>query len=202
MSRLFTMLIIAFCSLTQLGFSLNQDAKKMTENTKNPVVLIKTNKGFIKAELYADKAPISVKNFLDYATANFYDGTVFHRVIPGFMVQGGGFTPNFEQKKTNAPIKNEAGNGVKNTRGTLAMARTSDVNSATAQFFINVSDNDFLNYRSDKPAEYGYAVFGKVTEGMDVVDAIVKVKTGSYGPHRDVPTEPVVIEGIVIAQPK
>lgn len=202
MSRLFTMLLIAFCSLTQLGFSLNQDAKKMTENTKNPVVLIKTNKGFIKAELYADKAPISVKNFLDYATANFYDGTVFHRVIPGFMVQGGGFTPNFEQKKTNAPIKNEANNGVKNTRGTLAMARTSDVNSATAQFFINVADNDFLNYRSDKPAEYGYAVFGKVTEGMDVVDQIVKVKTGSYGPHRDVPAEPVVIEGIVIAQPK
>lgn len=202
MSRLLTMLLIAFCSLTQLGFSLNPDAKKMNEKTKNPVILIKTNKGFIKAELYADKAPVTVQNFLDYVKENFYNGTVFHRVIPGFMAQGGGFTPNFEQKKTKAPIKNEANNGLKNTRGTLAMARTSDPNSATAQFFINVADNDFLNFRSEKPAEYGYAVFGKVTEGMDVVDAMTKVKTGSFGPHRDVPTEPIVIEDIIVAQPQ
>lgn len=198
MSRLFTMLLIAFCSLTQVGFSLTQDAK-MTEKTKNPVILIKTNKGFIKAELYADKAPVSVKNFLDYVTAHAYNGTIFHRVIPGFMIQGGGFTPSFDQKQTLAPIKNEANNGLKNSRGTLAMARTSDINSATSQFFINVADNDFLNFRSEKPAEYGYAVFGKVTEGMDVVDQIVKVKTGSYGPHRDVPAEPVVIEDVIVA---
>ncbi len=162
-------------------------------NSANPVVVLQTSKGVIKVELDAAKAPKTVESFLAYTGEGFYDGTIFHRVIPGFMVQGGGFTPDMRQKATHAPIKNEAGNGLKNLRGTLAMARTGVVDSATAQFFINVADNDFLNHRDDSPRGFGYAVFGKVIEGMDVVDKIVAVPTGSVGGHGDVPTEPVTI---------
>ncbi len=146
--------------------------------------------GKIVLELYPKKAPITVENFLKYVNSGFYNGTIFHRVIPGFMIQGGGFTPEMEQKPTRAPIKNEADNGLKNDRGTIAMARTSNPNSATSQFFINVANNAPLNY----PSHGGYAVFGKVVEGMDVADKIVNVPTTSVGPHQDVPKKPVVIE--------
>jgi peptidyl-prolyl cis-trans isomerase B (cyclophilin B) len=164
------------------------------EEGGKPVVLLETTKGDIRIELDADKAPKTVENFLAYVDAGHYDGTIFHRVIPGFMIQGGGFTPAMEQKKTRSPIENEAANGLDNDRGTLAMARTSDPDSATAQFFINVVDNDFLNHKSPDPRGMGYAVFGHVTEGMDVVDAIAGVPTTSKGPHQNVPAEPVVIE--------
>jgi len=160
---------------------------------KNPVVLVKTNFGDMKIELYPEKAPITVQNFLDYVSDGHFNQTVFHRVIDGFMIQGGGFTKDFDQKPTKKSIKNEADNGLKNLRGSIAMARTSDVNSATAQFFINVVDNDFLNFKSKSPHEYGYCVFGQVIDGMDIVDKIRKVKTGSKGPHRDVPTETIEI---------
>lgn len=165
-------------------------------STKNPKVLMKTSKGDIEIELYQDKAPITVKNFLDYANEGFYNGTIFHRVIDGFMIQGGGFTSDMAQKPTKAPIKNEADNGLNNSRGTLAMARTSVVDSATGQFFINVVDNPFLDYQS--PSNYGYAVFGKVTKGMSVVDDIKNVKTGSKAGHRDVPVEPVEIISVTV----
>lgn len=157
---------------------------------------METSKGTLKIELDAEKAPKSAANFLQYVDEGFFDGTIFHRVIPDFMIQGGGFTPDMEQKQTHAPIVNEAGNGLKNTRGTLAMARTSVVNSATAQFFINVKDNAFLNHTSESSSGFGYAVFGKVTEGMDVVDKIEGVKTGSSEGMDDVPKEPVVIKSV------
>lgn len=156
-------------------------------------ILIVTNLGNMTAELYPEKAPITVKNFLQYIKDKHFDNTIFHRVIKGFMVQGGGFTKEFEQKKTAPAIKNEAANGLQNTKGTLAMARTSDVDSATSQFFINTSDNFFLDFRSTKPAEFGYCVFGKVIDGMDVLSAIEKVRTGSHGMHRDVPVDAVEI---------
>ena len=159
----------------------------------NPKVELDTSKGKIVIELYSGKAPETVKNFLHYVEAGYYDGTIFHRVIPNFMIQGGGMTADMKNKATNAPIKNEADNGVKNERGTIAMARTGDPHSATAQFFINVVDNDFLNYTGKTQQGWGYAVFGKVVEGMDVVDAIAAVKTGTRGPHRDVPTDTVKI---------
>jgi peptidyl-prolyl cis-trans isomerase B (cyclophilin B) len=160
----------------------------------HPRVALDTSKGRIVIELYADKAPKTVANFLEYVHAGFYNGVIFHRVIPGFMVQGGGFTPDMQQKPTRKTIVNEADNGLKNERGTLAMARTSDPNSASAQFFINVADNGPLDFRSKTPQGWGYAVFGKVVEGMDVVDAIVAVKTTRKGPYDDVPVEPVVIK--------
>jgi cyclophilin family peptidyl-prolyl cis-trans isomerase len=159
----------------------------------NPRVEMDTTKGKIVLELDADKAPKTVENFLAYVDAGFYDGTIFHRVIPNFMIQGGGFTADMQQKKTRAPIDNEANNGLRNERGTIAMARTSDPHSATAQFFINTKNNDFLNHRGKSPQGWGYAVFGRVAEGMAVVDAISGVKTGTRGPFRDVPTDPVVI---------
>ena len=161
-------------------------------------VRMQTNMGTIVLELDSEKAPATVENFVDYAKSGFYDGTVFHRVIPGFMIQGGGFEPGMNQKPTRAAIKNEADNGLTNDNGTVAMARTSDPNSATSQFFINVKDNDFLNYTSSTPQGWGYCVFGKVTEGMDVVHKIEKVATGSRGMHQDVPTEDVVIEKVTI----
>lgn len=154
---------------------------------------IETNLGTITAELDDAKAPITVKNFVEYAKAGHYNGTIFHRVIDGFMIQGGGFTKDMVQKETRDPIKNEAANGLKNDRGTLAMARTMIVDSATSQFFINLVDNDFLNFRSPDMRGFGYAVFGKVTAGMDVVDKIAKVRTGNAGPHQNVPVEPVTI---------
>jgi cyclophilin family peptidyl-prolyl cis-trans isomerase len=156
---------------------------------ENPRVALETSKGKIVLELYADKAPETVKNFLAYVDAGFYDGTIFHRVIPGFMIQGGGFTADMKQKRPQKPIRNEADNGLRNELGTIAMARTQNPHSATAQFFINTVDNDHLNHKSKSTQGWGYAVFGRVVEGMAVVDAISGVKTGA----RDVPTEAVVI---------
>lgn len=158
-----------------------------------PYVELETTMGNIVIELNADKAPNTVANFLNYVKSGHYDGTIFHRVIDGFMIQGGGMDANMSEKATQAPIKNEADNGLKNEVGTIAMARTSDPNSATAQFFINVKDNSSLNYTSPTTQGWGYAVFGKVTEGMDVVNKIKGVPTGKYGSHADVPTTPVVI---------
>ncbi|MBO9354592.1 peptidyl-prolyl cis-trans isomerase [Bordetella petrii] len=159
-----------------------------------PRVKLQTNQGDIVITLDAEKAPKTVENFLSYVKSGFYDGTVFHRVIDGFMIQGGGFEPGLKQKPTQAPIENEANNGLKNDKYTLAMARTSDPHSATAQFFINVADNDFLNFTAPTPNGWGYAVFGKVTDGTDVVDKIKGVKTGNSGFHQNVPVEDVVIE--------
>jgi cyclophilin family peptidyl-prolyl cis-trans isomerase len=164
-------------------------------------IVIETSRGTIRAELWADKAPVTVENFLTYVDEGFFDGTVFHRVMPGFMIQGGGFTPDLNRKPTYGPIRNEARRDVPNDRGTLAMARTNQVHSATSQFFINVEDNDFLNYRSATPEGYGYAVFGKVTEGMDVVDAIVAVPTRNMRAPNGmmmecVPDTPIMIESI------
>ena len=167
---------------------------------KNPVVLIATSMGDIKVELYEDKAPVTVKNFLAYVNDKFYDGTVFHRVIPDFMIQGGGFDKDMSQKTTKPPIKNEAGNGVKNEVGTIAMARTGVVDSATAQFFINVKDNAFLDHRDESPGGFGYAVFGKVIDGMDVVRKIEHVQTTSKGPHQNAPTDPVVIKSVTVVK--
>ncbi|MDR0932055.1 MAG: peptidyl-prolyl cis-trans isomerase [Victivallales bacterium] len=157
------------------------------------MITLKTNKGDIKIKLFEEEAPITTRNFLDYIDSGFYKGTIFHRVIPGFMVQGGGFSEDFNQKPTNEPIKNEADNQLSNKRGTLAMARTNVVDSATAQFFINLVDNDFLDFKAPTPQHFGYCVFGEVTDGMDVVDQIAAVATGSRGMHRDVPTENIVI---------
>jgi len=163
-------------------------------------VLLKTNKGDITLSLDSDKAPKSVANFLEYVKSGHYDGTIFHRVIDNFMIQGGGMAPGMKQKPTGAEIENEANNGLKNERGTIAMARTSDPHSATAQFFINVNNNDFLNHTAPNAQGWGYAVFGKVSDGMDVVDAIRKVKTGNAGFHQDVPTEDVVIEKATVLE--
>lgn len=157
-------------------------------------VIINSNKGSIKLELDKEKAPVTVENFLQYVNSKHFDGTIFHRVIGGFMIQGGGFDADMKQRPTQKPIKIESNNGLKNARGTIAMARTNDPNSATAQFFINLSDNDFLNYESDsKP---GYAVFGHVVEGLEVVDEIAKTKTGNKGMHADVPLQPIVLETV------
>ncbi len=169
----------------------------MTEE-KNPRVLMETSMGNIEIELFKDKAPISVRNFLSYVKDGFYDGLVFHRVISNFMVQGGGMDESMQPKKTKFAIKNEANNGLSNTRGTLAMARTAVIDSATSQFFINVVDNKFLDYRGKTAELFGYAVFGQVTEGMDVVDAIRQVKTGSKAGHGDVPLEPVTIVSVKV----
>ena len=159
------------------------------------MITITTNHGDIKVELFDEKAPITCENFRKYIEDGFYDNTIFHRVIPNFMVQGGGFDSDMSQKATRDPIKNEADNGVGNSRGTLAMARTSVVDSATAQFFINLRDNDFLNHGS---RDFGYAVFGQVTEGMDIVDKIAGVATGTHAGHQDVPVDAVVISGVSI----
>ena len=158
------------------------------------MIKLHTNYGDITLELDSEKAPITVQNFIDYVKSGNYDSTIFHRVIDGFMIQGGGFEPGLVQKPTRAPIRNEAANGLKNDKYTVAMARTSDVDSATAQFFINVADNDFLNHSSPTPQGFGYCVFGKVVEGMDVVDKIKKVRTGDRGGHQNVPLENVLLE--------
>ena len=160
---------------------------------------IETSMGTITLELDEGKAPATVANFAEYAKSGHYDGTVFHRVIDGFMIQGGGLTRDMNQKPTRAPIRNEAMNGLKNSRGTIAMARTMVVDSATSQFFINLVDNDFLDFTSPTPQGFGYAVFGRVTDGMEVVDAIAKVKTGFRGPHQNVPEEPVVIRKVSVS---
>lgn len=160
---------------------------------ENPMVTMKTNHGTVQIELYKQEAPLTTQNFLDYVQAGFYDGLIFHRVIPDFMIQGGGFEVGMKQKSNNQPIQNEADNGLKNTRGTLSMARTGDPHSATSQFFINLKDNEFLDHTGKTPKGWGYAVFGKVVSGMDVIDKIAAVDTGSHGPHQDVPRDDVVI---------
>jgi cyclophilin family peptidyl-prolyl cis-trans isomerase len=178
-------LVLAFfASLVLSGAALAQ----------NPRVELKTTRGPIVLELYADKAPKTVANFLEYVKSGFYDGTIFHRVIDGFMIQGGGMTGDMKEKPTRGTIQNEAGNGLKNATGTLAMARRPDPHSASAQFFINLKDNDFLNHRDPSPQGFGYAVFGRVVQGMEVVNSIAKVRTGTRGPFENVPAEPIVIE--------
>ncbi|HBM16633.1 MAG TPA: peptidylprolyl isomerase [Lentisphaeria bacterium] len=199
-------LTIGFCGL----FAAQSDSKLTTTNDKvnsmqtndtsdkspNPVVVIQTNLGDIEVELNQEKAPNTVKNFLQYVKSDFYSGTIFHRVIKNFMIQGGGFTKDMVQKKTNPPIAIESDNGLKNDKGTIAMARTSDPNSATSQFFINTKDNSFLNYTSPTAQGYGYAVFGKVIKGMDIVDKIEDSKTTSVGYMSDVPVNAIVIDKI------
>jgi peptidyl-prolyl cis-trans isomerase B (cyclophilin B) len=161
-------------------------------------ILMTTTVGAMTLELDADNAPKTVENFLSYVSNGFYDGTIFHRVINNFMVQGGGFTADMEQKATQAPIENEANNGLKNGHGTIAMARTQDPHSATAQFFINVQDNDFLNHTGENMQGWGYAVFGKVTDGEEVLEKIRCVQTGSQAGHQDVPVEPIIIESVTL----
>ena len=168
----------------------------------NPKVVIETNMGEIKLELYPEKAPVSVENFLAYVKSGFYTGMIFHRVIEDFMIQGGGFDKNMTKKETKPPIANEADNGLKNNRGTIAYARTNIIDSATSQFFINLVDNDFLNFKNKTQQGYGYTVFGKVTEGMKVVDKIGKVKTGTQKGMSDVPVEQVVILSVKIIEEK
>lgn len=187
-----------FACLLFLGLCLAGSA--FAADAKNPTLVLETNLGNVKVELFQKEAPISVKNFLEYTKSGFYNGTIFHRVIPGFMVQGGGFTTDLIPKPTLAPIKNEAANGLKNDRGTLAMARTGVVDSATAQFFINVSNNEFLNHRPGGPQAFGYAVFGKVIEGMDVVDKIAATKTGMKNGFSDVPVTAVVIKNVKVVK--
>jgi peptidyl-prolyl cis-trans isomerase B (cyclophilin B) len=205
MYRAFSWMVGVFGICTLLLVGCENKNEKATETqtgadtqenvaVNNPLVEINTNLGTIVVQLDAEKAPVTVQNFLTYVNDGFYKDTIFHRVIPGFMVQGGGFTADFAQKPTHEPIKNEADNGLKNTRGTVAMARTMDPNSASAQFFINLADNAFLDHRDKTQQGWGYAVFGKVVDGMDVVDAIAKQKTGSRSGHDDVPVSNVVIE--------
>lgn len=169
---------------------------------KKPVVALDTNLGAIHIEMEPEKAPATVKNFLDYVKAKHYDGLVFHRVIPEFMIQGGGMDPKLQERKTKDPIKNEADNGLKNKRGSIAMARTPNPDSATSQFFINVKDNEFLDHRDATSQGFGYAVFGQVIKGMDVVDKIVEVKTKDQGPYEHVPVEPVIIKTAKVLEPQ
>jgi cyclophilin family peptidyl-prolyl cis-trans isomerase len=194
MTRTWKSVAIAWIALLGLLVSGDASGRKVTvKKSGNPIVTMKTSMGTVKIELDKEKAPITVENFVQYAKDGFYDGTIFHRVIAGFMIQGGGFTKDLTRKETRAAIKNEAKNGLKNVTGTIAMARTSDPDSATAQFFINVKDNVALDYTPSNP---GYAVFGRVIEGMDVVHAIEKVKTARRNGMGDVPVDTVVIESV------
>jgi cyclophilin family peptidyl-prolyl cis-trans isomerase len=183
--KIFTIILILACLV---GSAMAQENEQ-----SNPQVVLQTSKGDIEIELYVDKAPLTVENFLRYVESGFYNGTIFHRVIHGFMIQGGGFSKDMSKKPTLGPIQNEANNGLSNVRGTIAMARTPNPHSATAQFFINTVDNAFLNFKSQTPSGWGYAVFGKVVKGLEVIDAISKVKTGNQGRFRDVPQTPVEI---------
>jgi cyclophilin family peptidyl-prolyl cis-trans isomerase len=189
------MLVLAMSATTWVESTAGSEEKVMERRT-NPIVAMETSLGTIKIELWPAKAPVTVKNFLRYVDEGFYDGTIFHRVIDNFMIQGGGFTADMTNKPANPPIKNEAKAELKNDRGTIAMARTRDLHSATSQFFINLKDNDFLNHHDETTTGFGYAVFGKVIEGMDVVAKIGKVKTTTSGPYRDVPAQPVVIKHV------
>jgi cyclophilin family peptidyl-prolyl cis-trans isomerase len=180
-------LVLAAAAIFLAGSTLAQTP------AANPKVLLKTTMGDITLELYPAKAPITVKNIIDYVNAKFYDGLIFHRVMPGFMIQCGGLTADMREKPNNAPIKNEAGNGLKNDRGSVAMARLPEPDTASSQFFINLVNNDGLNHRNNTPEGFGYCVFGKVIAGMNVVDAIAKVPTGSKRGHGDVPLEPITI---------
>ena len=198
---------LALCSFA-LAFVLNSCSKKtdeavmpIIEETSMTQITIKTSMGDIHLELDGDKAPITVENFLSIAKSGYYEGTIFHRVINGFMVQGGGLNADMSNKSSGtAPIQNEANNGLANDRGTVAMARTMEPHSATGQFFINHKDNGFLNHTGENAQGWGYAVFGKVTEGMDVVDAIADVATGSSGGHQDVPLEVINIESVTVTE--
>ncbi len=184
---IFSFLILLFCIFTTSPAPAQQP---------NPKVIMQTSMGDITIELYPDKAPITVQNFLSYVDENFYSGTIFHRVIMNFMIQGGGYTADFTEKETKPPIKNEASNGLKNERGTIAMARTPEIDSATSQFFINHVDNPYLDHKNSTPEGYGYAVFGRVIDGMDIVDAIANVKTMTKHSMQDVPRETITIISI------
>lgn len=195
---LISLLVVITAILSLSLFNTVKGEKSMNDETNNnPIVVIETTKGNITVELDAEHAPNTVANFLNYVEDGYYADTIFHRVIPNFMIQCGGLTADMRDKPSKrAPIKNEANNGLKNDRGTLAMARTNDPHSATSQFFINHKDNDFLNFRSESMQGWGYAVFGKVTDGMSIVDEIAGVKTGSKGGHQDVPLETITITGV------
>jgi len=194
-NRLLLVLASAFLAVNSLA---GEPAVKQSSDSR-PQVIIHTSLGDMRLELYPDQAPVSVGNFLDYARSGFYDGTVFHRVISYFMIQGGGFTPDLQKKATRTPIQNEADNGLKNVRGSIAMARTGNPHSATAQFYLNVQDNTALDHTGKASSRtWGYAVFGKVVDGLDVMDNIRFVETTSRGPYRDVPAEPVLIESVEI----
>jgi cyclophilin family peptidyl-prolyl cis-trans isomerase len=194
-------IFVASIALAGPASAQEKSAKPMVPaKTANPMVLVKTNMGLFKIELYPKEAPITVANFLHYVDKKFYDGTIFHRVIPGFVIQGGGSDKNMMQKTTLPPIKNEATNGLKNLKGTLSMARTGEINSATSQFFVNLVDNAALDHVSD--AKYGYAVFGKVVEGFEVVEKIATVKTTTKGPYQDVPETPVIMESVTRVLPE
>jgi peptidyl-prolyl cis-trans isomerase B (cyclophilin B) len=192
--------MFAFALLFTVLFTILLRTLLHLHTGQTKMVTLKTNFGDIKLELFEDKAPKTVANFISYVEDGFFDNTIFHRVINNFMIQGGGFTPDMDQKDTKAPIENEADNGVANEVGTIAMARTQDPHSATAQFFINVNNNDFLNHSSKSVNGWGYCAFGKVVEGMDVVEKIKAVKTGNHGYHQDVPVEPVVIESATVSE--
>lgn len=201
MRTFLALLLLASLPLAAQESGQNTDTRTDSTTTENPNVILHTNLGAITVELFEEQAPKSTANFLRYARDGHYDGTIFHRVINNFMIQGGGFDTDFEQKPTSDPIENEADNGLKNERGTLAMARTNDPHSATSQFFINVVDNDFLNHRNKASGQtWGYAVFGRVVEGMDIVDEIRALETGTQGMHRDVPVEPVIIEKVELSE--
>ena len=187
--------IIKYLVLTTIIFINNGVNAEMATNT---IINVKTSLGDIKLELFNDKAPITAENFKKYIESGYFANSIFHRVIKDFMVQGGGFTMEMEEKETMSPIKNEANNMVSNERGTIAMARTNDPHSASAQFFINLKDNVFLDFKSETTQGWGYCVFGKVIEGMGVIDKIAIVDTGSYGPHQDVPKDPIIIKEIII----
>jgi peptidyl-prolyl cis-trans isomerase B (cyclophilin B) len=191
-------LLVVITAIVSLAmFTTVKGQKAMTEETANPVVILETTMGNISVELDAKNAPNTTANFLEYVDDGYFADTTFHRVIPNFMIQGGGITADMRDKPSKrAPIKNEANNGLKNDRGTIAMARTSDPHSATSQFFINLKDNDFLNFRSESMQGWGYAVFGKVTDGMNIVDEIARVRTGNKGGHQDVPVETITITGV------
>jgi cyclophilin family peptidyl-prolyl cis-trans isomerase len=194
--RLISLILVVLAAATMTIVPPAFAGEKKMAKKANPTVVMETSEGVITIELWADKAPVTVKNFLRYTDEKFYDGTIFHRVIDNFMIQGGGFTADMKKKNGHEPVKNEATSELKNARGTIAMARTSQVNSATCQFFINLKNNDFLNHRDNTPRGFGYAVFGKVIKGQEVVDRIAKVKTTTSGPYRDVPAKPVVIKSV------
>lgn len=206
MLRFYAFILVSILSIAGCSASKPSIQKESTESTAgqpaNPHVRLETSKGTITLELFTRNAPASVANFVAYVTSGFYDGTVFHRVIPGFMIQGGGMTADMTAKPTRPTIRNEANNGLKNLRGTLALARMGKPHSASSQFFINVADNDMLDHRGETETDWGYAVFGKVTSGMDVVDAIASVPRASFGPYQDVPTEPVWIEHATMIAPR
>jgi len=192
------LLIMSLCAF--VAFFARVSCVSAQEKSVNPMVLVKTSMGSFKIELYPKEAPVTVANFLNYVDKKFYDGTTFHRVMPGFVIQGGGFDKSMMQKSTLSPIKNEAKNGLKNLRATLSMARTNDINSATSQFFVNLKNNANLDHASE--AQYGYAVFAKVVQGFEVIEKIAAVKTTSKGPHQDVPEKPIIIESITRIEPE